>query len=235
MECQRSTYLSDPEWMDLPWKGLSKTLHHQVIDVLAGIAKIVGQIYEMAKLESAEPLSIIPTIVDCCWKLDAKLRQIYKELESRNLGPLYWSKFSTQTNPVDDPELGKVFPVAFHFPNLRVAHTCMLHWTASILLWAILSRMYRALGAMQFNMSGLPVLEDQLDVASLSRNICQSLEYCMQDEMQGLGPAITIIPLHVVIKILDDYPDYSRELSWSRAMAKKMTEKGIRVLKHVPI
>jgi hypothetical protein len=221
--------------MDLPWKGLSKTLHDQIIDVLAGIARIVGQAYEMANLESAKPLSIIPATVEYCWKMDAKLRRLYKELESRNLGPLYWSKFSTQNNPVDDPELGKVFPVAFHFPNLRVAHTCMLHWMASMLLWLLLSPMHRALSAMQFDMSGLPVLEDQLDVVLLSRNICQSLEYCMQDEMQGLGAAITIIPLHVVIKVLDDYPGCSREVSWARAMAKKVADKGIRVLKHIPI
>jgi hypothetical protein len=221
--------------MELPWKGLSKTLHDQIIDVLAGIAKIVGQAFEMASLESAEPLSIMPEIVDCCWKMDAKLRQLFKELQHRNLGPLYWSKFSVQTNPVDDLELGKVFPVAFHFPNLRIAHTCMLYWTASMILWSILSPVYQALGAVQFDMSRLPVLEKQLDVASLSRNICQSLEYCMQDEMRGLGSAITIIPLHVVIKILRDYPKCSRELSWSQAMAQKVAEKGIRVLKHIPI
>jgi hypothetical protein len=235
MECCRSTYLSDPEWMELPWKGLSKTLHDQIIDVLAGIAKIVGQAFEMASLESAKPLSIMPEIVDCCWKMDAKLQQLFEELQRRNLGPLYWSKFSIQTNPVDDLELGKVFPVAFHFPNLRIAHTCMLYWTASMLLWSILSPVYQALGAVQFDMSRLPVLQQHLDVAALSRNICQSLEYCLQDEMRGLGSAITIIPLHVVIRILRDYPSCSRELSWSQAMSQKVAEKGIRVLKHIPI
>jgi hypothetical protein len=235
MECRRSTYLSDPEWTELPWKGLSKTVHDQIIDVLADIAKIVGQASEMASLGTLESLLVIPAIVDHCWMLDAKLRRLYKDLESRNLGPLYWSKFSIQSNPVDDPALGKVFPIAFHFPSPRVAQTCMLYWTASILLWSILSYTYQVLGVMQYDMSRLPILEDQLDVVALARNILQSLEYCLQDEMRGLGQAIALIPLHVVIKILTDYPSCSRELSWSKAVARNVGKKGIRISNYIPI
>lgn len=235
MECRRSTYLSDPEWMELPWKGLTKSLHDQIIDVLADIAKLVGQSYEIANLVSTKPLSIIPAIVERCWMMDAKLRRLYNNLESSNLGPLYWSKFSIQDNPIDDPELGKVFPIAFHFPNLRVAHTCMLYWTASMLIWTMLSSSYRVLDAMQFDRSRLPVLEDKFDAVSLARNICQSLEYCFQDEMNGLGPTIAMIPLHVVIKILKDYPTCSRELSWSKAVAQNVAKKGIRISKYIPM
>jgi hypothetical protein len=79
-------------------------------------------------------------MIDQCWMLDAELQRWYKDLESSSPGPLYWPHFSKQESPTDDPELGKLFPVAFHFPNLFTASTIMVYWTAQVMVWSMLSR-----------------------------------------------------------------------------------------------
>ena len=159
-------------------------------------------------------------IVDRCWKIEAELRQLFTDFENGNPGPLYWPELSTAVNPADDAKLGKVFPVAFHFPNLMTAYTCMiLYWASLILLWAVLSHVYQLLGALkvdntatdspagtcrhgragdkssheacscedeptprrttQFDMNQLLPVDPRIDVLAASRNICQSIEYCM--------------------------------------------------------
>jgi hypothetical protein len=235
LECSSTTYLAEQKWMEVPWKVISKSVHDQVVDVLVEIANLVGQGFKMIHLLATEPLSVILPIVNQCWTMEGTLRRLYNDFKSSNLGPLYWSKFSTLDNPADDPELGKVFPVAFHFPNLRVAHSCMLYWTALILLFTMLSPSYHMLKALQSDMSGLPVLEERLDIVSLTCNICQSVEYCLQDEMNGLGAAVAMIPLHIVIKTLKDQRPNSRELEWSKAVAQNFVKKGIRASMFIPV
>jgi hypothetical protein len=226
-------------------------------------------------LESTRLLPAALKIVDRCWKIEAELRQLFTDLENGNPGPLYWPELSTAVNPADDAELGKVFPVAFHFPNLMTAYTCMIYWASLIPLWAILSHVYQLLGALkvnntatdsspadtcchgragdnsshdacscedksptpqhttQFDMSQLLPVDPRIDVLAASRNICQSLEYCMQKEMKGLGQAITVIPLMAVIDILPNFPHCSRELAWAKALREKFNEKGLRLMKYL--
>jgi hypothetical protein len=216
-------------------------------------------------------------IVDRCWKIEAELRQLFTALENGSPGPLYWPELSTTVNPADDAELGKVFPVAFHFPNLVTAFTCMIYWASLILLWAVLSHVYQLLGALkvhnaatdspadtcsschgragdnsshdacncedkpptpqhtttQFDMNQLPPVDPRVDVLAASRNICQSLEYCMQKEMKGLGTTVTVIPLMAVIDILPNFPHCSRELAWAIALREKFNEKGLRLMKYL--
>jgi hypothetical protein len=52
----------------------------------------------------------------------------------------------------------------------------------------------------------------------------------MQEEMKGLGPTITVIPLMAVTDILPHFPHCSRELAWAKALSKKFNEKGLRLM-----
>jgi hypothetical protein len=164
-----------------------------------------------------------------------------------------------------------VFPVAFYFPNLTIAFTCMIYWASIILLWAVLSQLYQVLatinvhdGALgsssggscptcsdadishdtchcaerltaaqiaQFDMSELPPIEPRIDVLAATRNICQSLEYCMRQEMRCSGATVTVIPLMAVIDVLRNIPQCRRELAWAQAAFEKVNARGFRLMK----
>jgi hypothetical protein len=243
----------------------------EVLDRTAALANLFVEGFDIEGLESTRLLLAALKIVDRCWKIEAELRQLFTDLENGNPGPLYWPELSTAVNPADDAELGKVFPVAFHFPNLQTAFTCMIYWASLILLWAVLSHVYQLLGTLkvhntatdspadtcchgcagdcsghdacscegnpqhttQFDMSQLLPVDPRIDVLAASRNICQSLEYCMQKEMKGLGPTITVIPLMAVMDILPNFPHCSRELAWAKAQSEKFGEKGLRLMKYL--
>lgn len=267
IKTRRPTYLADSDWTELPWKNIPKRPFDQLLDKTAVLANLFVQGLEIESLTSTSLLVAALKVVHRCWELEAELRQLYDGIESATPGPLHWPELSTEENPADDAELGKVFPVAFHFPNLMMAFTCMIYWASSILVWAILAQMYQVLGTMQrqnivpesgscltcsntdsgydtcscedgsktakFDIKELPALESRIDVLGAARNICQSVEYCMQEDMKSLGTSATVIPLMSVIDVLPAFPHCSRELAWAKAAFVKVNQRGFRLMKYV--
>jgi hypothetical protein len=209
-------------------------------------------------------------MIDQCWKLDAKMQRWYKDLESSTPGPLYWPQFSKQESPTDDPELGKLFPVAFHFPSLFTASTIMMYWTAQVMVWSMLARAYgkvptvldygtissqpqkrslnwraevicsceeptRSVCFKHVDISQLPPLEHRVDWArSAARNLFQSVEYCMQDEMLVVGPQLVAPLVAIVLDCLVKEPgDWSRETLWAKEIGEMVDVRGQRLIKYM--
>jgi hypothetical protein len=273
IKSHQTTYLADSGWTELPWKSTPKTPFDQLLDKTAELANLFAQAFAIEGLESPSLLLAARKVVDRCWKIDSELRRVYQEFESGSPGPLHWPELSTEVSPADDAELGKLFPVAFHFPNLIIALTCMIYWAALILLWAVLMHVYEVLSTLRvhiddlgdaegsscpvcsnadsshhtsncedgvkvaqrakFDVTDLPPIEPRIDVLAAIRNICQSVEYCMQEEMRCMGPVVTVIPLMAVMDVLPIFPHHVRELAWAKAAFKKVNEKGFRLMRHV--
>jgi len=265
--------LADFDWTELPWKGAPKTRFNQLLDITAELANLFVQAFEVEGMETASLLPVALKVVNGCWRIDSELGRFYQDFENGNPGPLHWPELSTEANLADDAELGKVFPVAFHFPNLMVAFTCMIYWANLILLWAVLIHMYKVLSTLpthiagldgpegspylvcskadgnndtrscddgakaehmtNFDMNGLPPIEPRIDVLAAARNICQSVEFCMKEQMRGLGPTLTVIPLMAVTDVLPNFPQCSRELAWAKAAFRKVNDKGFRLMRYV--
>jgi len=257
--------MSRPEWLEVPFRDHLKTPFHQLLDIAAALPNVIEQGYQIRGSDPTSRLFAIQGVIESCWKIDAELRQFYEELERTSLGPLYWPELSKEDNPADDAQLGKVFPVAFHFLNLRMAHICMLYWASLVILWSGLSYTYKIIanlrrivtkcldsnccedsahetacsGSMEARklrsaiskINNLPPLEHRQDVVSISRNICQSVEYCMHDELQGLWPILAYFPLKVAVETFNNYPDCSRELLWAKAVMEKVSGSSVRLLK----
>jgi len=135
----------------------------------------------------------------------------------------------------------------------------MVFWATSCILWSGLGFIYKVLADFQvqselqsdsspssdasspspppppmgFHHSMLPPLEHRTDVASLAKNICQSIEYCFKDGSTCIGPTICVFPMKVAIETLHDAPDCARELDWATAAVDKITGSGMRMLKHL--
>ncbi|KAJ9293502.1 hypothetical protein DTO271G3_7767 [Paecilomyces variotii] len=82
-----------------------------------------------------------------------------------------------------------------------------------------------------FLITHLPPLDDhRRDFASMARNVCQSVEYCMQEEMLGLGPIILPAPLAIVIDTMKGYESFANEVRWARRVMRRISEGGLRIL-----
>ena len=71
-----------------------------------------------------------------------------------------------------------------------------------------------------------------MDVATLARNICQSIEFCLGDEFRGFGGRAAVFPLKVAIETLHDAPNCEQELRWAQAAMARISQSGVRIMKH---
>ncbi|KAL1876162.1 hypothetical protein Plec18167_005426 [Paecilomyces lecythidis] len=152
-----------------------------------------------------------------------------------------------------------LFPISLHFPNLGTARTVILYWATLAMLWSGLYQLYRLVYSLKesvvepninnerelehdsgdidtdysdlaFAIARLRPLGHRKDFASMARNVCQSVEYCMQDEMLGLGPLIIPAPLGIVIDTMKGYESFEREVRWARKVMKRISEEGLKIL-----
>jgi hypothetical protein len=233
---------------------------HQLLDVAAIVPDIIADGYRMLRgpvegTATFDPTVILVTIlglIDRCWKVDLQLQNFYRTLEEESEGPVYWPELSTEIEGIDSEELGNVFPVAFKFSDMRTAHVCMFFWATSAILWSGMAYTYKlVLGfqaassiraetlpdktTAQFNIAQPPALGHRTDVATLARNICQSIEFCLGDEFRGFGARAAVFPVKVAIETLHDAPNCEQELRWAQAAMARISQSGVRIMKHYPV
>jgi hypothetical protein len=74
-----------------------------------------------------------------------------------------------------------------------------------------------------------------MDVATLARNICQSIEFCLGDEFRGFGGRAAVFPLKVAIETLHDAPNCEQELRWAQAAMGRISQSSVQIMNHFPI
>ena len=146
---RRRTFLAGLDWISLPFRDQPKTMFQQLLDLVVQVPNIIADGYRLlqAPLEGTAILDpdvmqvIVLGLVDRCWKVDAQLQDFYATLEKETLGPVYWPELSTEIEGIDtEGELGEVFPVAFRFLDLQMAHLCLLFCMRLSLLLCINTR-----------------------------------------------------------------------------------------------
>ncbi|RDW73414.1 hypothetical protein BP6252_07321 [Coleophoma cylindrospora] len=238
LETCQPNFLTETKWLDHPWKHISKSPADQILDVLAMAPVILTRVHAMSTLDPGSLLSTALEIMDSCRELDSSLRKIYEQLRLGYPGPLYWSEFSKTRCPLEDSSLGssKIFPVAFHFPDLRMAKTMMYYWATQAVLWSGMSQLSQLLLMLQptsgdDHMSEIPS-DYYDDFISPARNVCQSVEYCTKNDMLSLGTLTAVTPLMLIAVTLKRYPKYEREMKWVDFRLNEMRESGVRILKY---
>lgn len=182
-------------------------------------------------------------LLDRCWEMEASLQTFYHDIEEAVEGPLYWSKLATLTLPPDEVDGKKLFPVAFYFDGLPTAFTTMMYWLNQLLLWRTIMEIYgRVLkcghAPTQLEdptdrqlpyVARLRPLEHRKDLVSLAKNICQTVEFCLQEDKRSQGPGALMVPLLSATITFKYSPGCGRELEWARAAMTEVSERGWRI------
>jgi hypothetical protein len=79
---------------------------------------------------------------------------------------------------------------------------------------------------------GLPALDHRTDFAAPARNIFQSMEYCLMDDMKDHGPKVVAAPLRIAIETLRAYPMYQRDVQWAEEVMAKVQGRSLRLLRY---
>ncbi|EEA28691.1 conserved hypothetical protein [Talaromyces marneffei ATCC 18224] len=140
-----------PLWMTMPWKLRPKRAIDRLVDCLCEASTIFQENDRIQRLGPVEKLESWLESLAKCWKMDSTLQDVYKEYETDFPQPMYWSVLSKETNSADDSIRGKVFPVAYRFPNMTVARSLMLYWAISLLICNGLSLLYQGIASLEFD------------------------------------------------------------------------------------
>lgn len=138
--------MAEQYWRELPWTDQPKNPDDLIIDIMLTVPRILAQT-DAAKAEP-HPLKRLAGIfksVRLCWETDSALRRWYVRVEAAAQGPMFWTKVSTLDTAADDPETGKLFPLAYRFPSFVLAQSLIFFWVCRTLVGAHLCRLYQAL------------------------------------------------------------------------------------------
>ena len=238
LEDHRTTYLSDPTWLTVPWKQTGKTHFDELLDIVSVAPAIFSRVDQFDFLEPQEKLPAALAVIEVCWKVDARLQGFYDRFESSTLGPLYWPEHSKESASQDDHGERALFPIAYQFPDVQIAKTLVLYWSVATMLWTGMTRLYHLSSALScssgisLSSHSLPSLQHRSDFMVPARNVFQSVEFLMQDRMLGLGPQSIVAPLSIVVETIRDFPEYAREVTWADFVMDEIRGRGLQILRY---
>ncbi|KAJ5988067.1 hypothetical protein N7481_003277 [Penicillium waksmanii] len=245
-----STILLEPSWMEGPWKELPKTHLDRVTDCLVAAPGILERVPLLRYLGPHQQAELILELVDECWRVDKRLDLIDSEIRPASSIALY-TTVPSRINPLADQDgCITLFPLVLSFSHPAVASALTLLWATRSMLWSGLCSLYKhyemlkkmySLNPELLNehtsicentgsMKCLPALEQREQYLSMAHNVCQSIEYFLQDEMGMIG-ALSVTPaIGIVIDALKNWPNHSEEIKWLHASLGLIGRKGARVL-----
>ena len=142
---QRS-YLAEIQWKTVPWELVPKTLEHCLMDAIVEIPGIQEEFDFLESLiQSDETFQRRAKLIQRAWAVDSDMEKWSALARSETNASPYWPEFSVTDNATDDPQLGKVFPIAYRFVNMGTAQMQLYYWAGKILLHRTLRLTYKAL------------------------------------------------------------------------------------------
>lgn len=237
--------------MEAPWSKLPKTSLDQVTDCLMAAPGILQRVPLLAYLSPDHQLELILELVAECWQLDQKLDLVDNEIQHAASYRRYNVNSPHKSPLADHDSRNQMFLSDFDFEDSTIARTLILLWATRTTLWSGLCSLYRHYEGLKEiyhsnspsnditnsckhneSMKSLPELGHREDYLSMAHNVCQSLQYFLQNEMGIIG-VLSITPaIGLVIDALRNWPGHAQELHWLQESLDSIQEKGIRVLEY---
>lgn len=224
------SFMAQAEWIEKPWQKFAKKLIDRIIDCVAHIPRLFHQLHLFERLSPEDQRLLGLRLMAEFQSLDTTLQNIYSILNDSVEGPLYWSALSRHYDPAGDPMKGPLFPVAFHFPNVKTAGHLMMYWATRALLWTGWREVYENLE--QVNENPSPHLPP-CDVLSMITNVCQSAEFCLDKTNQLMGASIASTPLAICKAILSNNARHQQHFSWIQVTLERLQTRELRILKYI--
>ncbi|EAW13682.1 Zn(II)2Cys6 transcription factor [Aspergillus clavatus NRRL 1] len=225
-------YLCDRAWCLNPWSTRSKKSVDRIADCLAGVPFILQRLDRLDSLDQMENVAMTRQLIEEAYAIDRALQDVYSNFQLEVPGLSYWPVLSqsftgNETN-------GAVFPVVYHFPNLKTASFLMLYWASRALLWSCISNLNDIIRKQttQFTIDADQLsLDGHKTYTTMARNVCQSLEYCLQEELSLLGMFVASTPIAIVTRAVQNRTE-ERDAIWLIYIQEKMRQ-GLQLWQYI--
>jgi hypothetical protein len=249
----KSTFLSEPEWKSVPFSVFPKAPLQKVLDLLLEAPMILKKVDRFPSLSREMQIPFLLDLLQDCVSIDRKMQLFILEFEASRGGLLYWPMPPKEPIVIDASDFpvsdDGVFPVSYEFSDSRIGITMMLYWGALTILYSGACHLYNTLAQLT---TITPVMNGEVtcyfltneqnqtveipwstrfrDFRTTANNVCQSVEFCLQDELSN--PSM-VAPLNMVIDALSSWPGFEKEIAWIRNTLVLISNKGMKMVKHV--
>lgn len=110
----------------------------------------------------------------------------------------------------------------------------MLYWASRALLWSCISNLNDIIRKQttQFTIDADQLsLDGHKTYTTMARNVCQSLEYCLQEELSLLGMFVASTPIAIVTRAVQNRTE-ERDAIWLIYIQEKMRQ-GLQLWQYI--
>lgn len=225
-----------------------------MLDLLLEGSMLLKKVKQLVHMDREELISFLVEMLQDCIDLDDKMTEFILEFEVLEGGPVYWAVPSKPPDVVEmlDAQVlneGLNSP-SFQFPTVRIGTTMMLYWASQTILWSGTCHLYDTLDYLATpspNMNGMleghyttggrsqafqiPLSTRFREFPALARNVCQSVEFCMRDEMSI--PSM-IAPLNMILGPLNSWTGFDKEVAWAQSLLLEVQKRGMKIIEYLP-
>lgn len=188
---RKRSFLSEPQWLSVPWQNHPKNMLHKLVDVMVFLPSIFEGYDDVETSIDHDPDETRrkrQCLFLKCVDLSAQLERWYTRFCAEAKGRPLW-----HTSMPDDPLYP--FPHLFSFDDPQVAYTMMIYWTCSLVIREILYQTQHELSRDIPDICNTKNLPNYVEPGYFAVNIAQTLTYFMHPDMAGLGPSLALFPL----------------------------------------
>ncbi|KAK2755517.1 hypothetical protein FQN54_006457 [Arachnomyces sp. PD_36] len=230
-QARQGTFLALEEWTHIPFSTFKPSIMQSLLSQIAIIPGLLQRSDRLLDPHCEGTDSEARTVFGTFIATLSSLEQWEIALRRNSSTPCYWT--CTRDSRSLGSLLGKCND-AIWFPNVTMANVYTHLWTFRILCVAELDKIVTRFPCLVFEDSILSdyfqptlILEEKV---KLSRKICSSMEYLMQDEMKLFGPASTFFPLQTAYQIFTRNEFQQRDDRFRiESIVARLVEKGLRL------
>jgi hypothetical protein len=208
---------------------MPKAPFDRLVDLILETPAVLAWAESLLSIQDVEKrLSSATALLQRCWELDAKLCKFFEDLGASSPKSLYWTK-PCDGSDRGPPEHTELFPERFMFQDMKIAETLMLYWSLRAILLSLICRIHRHLTEYGGSSATLPPVEQAYKFPKMARNVCQSVEFCLEDKTTFRGPMTAIAPLRMAFDTLGTWPGFEREVEWIRTALLRVQTHGMHI------
>jgi Fungal specific transcription factor domain/Fungal Zn(2)-Cys(6) binuclear cluster domain len=188
---RKACFLSQPQWLTIPWRNHPKNMQHKLVDIMV-FMPVVLEMYDKVQESSGADTEARrrggQALLERCDALNQRLGGWYNQLCAMAKGRPLW-----HTTPSDDPS--HPFPELISFDDHNVGYTIMLYWTCSLVMQVTMLQAYRLLNEATGDVHDAETLPNHINPRAHAVNIAQALPYFLVPDMGALGPNLALFPM----------------------------------------
>jgi hypothetical protein len=220
VQSRKATFIASKEWIDIPFSTSRPSLMQQLINLSANLPSFLEHSDQFVAAPCAAHITQLSHLWESFSALFSQLETWEEALHEQSI----WSQ------PLGSNSRPSLTGICLWFSDITMANFYTHIWAFQIICTLELNRLAYLVHRLDLQGSkswNLP--KSSTSIQAVSRKICLSMEYLLQNDMKLFGPASAMLPLQTAYKVFNmDRHEYTREIKYIEGIVDCLVGKGLR-------